>query len=112
MYELVSVLFPFADDRDKGKPRPGFVISPPFGTHKQVVVAYVTTRLDEILETDVLLDSSKEYFSSTGLIQTSVVKLHRLATFQPSALKAGQGILPDKLIIEVKKKLVKVFQLK
>lgn len=48
MYELVSVLFPFADDRDKGKPRPGFVISPPFGTHKQVVIAYVTTRLDEI----------------------------------------------------------------
>lgn len=53
MYELVSVTFPFADDADKGKPRPGFVISPVFGKHQQVIVAYATTKFDEQLETDI-----------------------------------------------------------
>lgn len=111
MYELVSVLFPFADISDRGKPRPGFVISPPFGKHQQVIVAYITTKIDEILETDQLIDSSKKYFPSTGLLHTSVLKIHRLTTFQPSMIKEGQGSLPHILIPAVKKKLKKVFQL-
>ncbi|MGI8419828.1 MAG: hypothetical protein ACR2LN_04240 [Candidatus Levyibacteriota bacterium] len=76
MYELISVIFPFADDADKGKSRPGFIISPPFGKYDQVIVAYVTTQLDDRLLTDILLDPSKEYFASTGLRQKSLIKLH------------------------------------
>ena len=112
MYELVSVMFPFASEVNKGKPRPGFVISPTFGTHQQVIVAYVTTRLDEVLETDIVIDPTESYFSSTGLLHKSLIKLHRLGTFQSIALKEGQGSLPDKLIPELKKKLIKVFRLK
>lgn len=111
MYELVSVLFPFADDTNKGKPRPGFVISPAFGSHKQVIVAYITTNLDEILDTDIVLEPSSKSFSKTGLIRKSIIKLHRLGTFQPSALKEAQGTIPKELIPEVKKRLKKVFQL-
>ena len=65
MYELVSVTFPFAENVEKGKPRPGFIISPPFGKHQQVIVVYVTASLDEQLETDILLDPSENYFPST-----------------------------------------------
>jgi mRNA-degrading endonuclease toxin of MazEF toxin-antitoxin module len=112
MYELVSVTFPFANDAKKGKPRPGFVISQPFGKHKQVIVAYVTTKLDEILETDVILDPKKSYFAKTGVLHKSLIKLHRLGTFQPSALKEGQGYLTDEIVQELKEKIAKVFQLK
>lgn len=112
MYELVSVSFPFASDANKGKPRPGFVISPPFGKHQQVIVAYVTTQLDEILETDIVLDPSYDYFPTTGLLQKSLIKLHRLGTFQPVALKEGQGSIPQELIPQLKKKLQKIFKLK
>ena len=112
MYELVSVAFPFADDADKGKTRPGFVISPAFGKHNQVIVAYVTTRLDEQLKTDIVLDPSRSYFPKTGLAEKSLIKLHRLGTFQPIALKEGQGFLPDELIPQLRKKLMKIFQLK
>lgn len=112
MYELVSVTFPFADVVDKGKPRPGFIVSPTFGIHQQVIVVYVTARLEEQLETDILLDPSENYFPSTGLLQKSLIKLHRLGTFQPAALRVGQGSLPAKLIPELKKKLIKVFRLK
>jgi hypothetical protein len=112
MYELVSLFFPFENDADKGKPRLGFVISPPFGKHQQVIVAHVTTRLDEILETDIIVDPSKGYFMSTGLKQKSLIKLHRLGTFQPEALKEGQGLLPDELISELQNKFKRVFTLK
>ena len=112
MYELISVTFPFANDVKKGKPRPGFVISSQFGKHQQVIVAYVTTRFDEVLETDIILNPTKSYFPSTGLVKKSLIKLHRLTTFQPNALKEGQGKLPDELIPELKEKLMKVFQLK
>lgn len=112
MYELVSVMFPFADDADKAKPRPCFVISPPVGHHQQVIVAYVTTKLDEVLPTDIVLDPTQPYFSSTGLLQKSLIKLHRLGTFQPKSLKEGQGFLPPQLIPELQKKLIQVFQLK
>lgn len=112
MYELVSVTFPFASDADKGKPRPGFVISPPFGKHNQVIVAYVTTQLDEILETDIVLDPAKPHFTSTGLVQKSLIKLHRLGTFQPNALREAEGILSNEIIDALKKKLRIVFQLK
>lgn len=111
MYELVSVTFPFTNDANKGKPRPGFVISPTFGKHQQVIVAYVTTQLDEQLETDILLDPAEEYFSSTGLLEKSLIKLHRLGTFQPNVIKEGAGSLPDKIISELQEKLKKVFQL-
>jgi len=77
MYELVSLKFPFANDSDKNKPRPGFVISQSFGEHKQ----------------------------------KSLIKLHRLGTFQPNALKEGQGKLPKELVSELQMKLKKVFLL-
>ena len=58
-----------------------------------------------------LFDPGKNNFSQTGLKQKSLLKLHRLGTFQPQALKTGQGALPKKCIPELKKKLKKVFQL-
>lgn len=112
MYELVNVSFPFATDSDKGKIRPGFIISPVFGKHKQVIIAYVTTQLKEILPTDIVLDPKKSYFASTGLRRKSVIKLHRIATFQPEAIVEGVGTLPDKIVTELQKKMLKVFQLK
>ena len=68
-------------------------------------------RLDEILDTDIVLDPAQSYFSSTGLAQKSLIKLHRLGTFQPAALKEGQGFLPNEIIKELKEKLMKIFQL-
>lgn len=111
MYELVSVMFPFASNVQKQKPRPGFVISPPWGQHNQVIVAYVTTQLDEQLETDILLDSTKSYFRKTGLLHTSLIKLHRLGTFQPEVLRLAAGQLPEELVPQLQEKLRKIFQL-
>ena len=112
MYELVRVNFPFANDLEKGKKRPGVVISPAFGKHNQVIIAYITTQLGEVLPTDIVLDPNKKFLQSTDLVKKSVIKLHRIATFQPEAIEIGRGFLPEKIVIELKKKLLKVFKLK
>ena len=111
MYQIVKLNFPFADNLGKGKPRPALVITPSFGTHNQLVLAYVTSNLEDILETDVLIDGKEKDFHLTGLRSTSVIKLHRLITVTPSQLGVI-GVLPNKRIIEVKEKLLNVFQLK
>lgn len=112
MYQIVKFLFPFADDFDKGKPRPSLIISPSFGKHNQVILAYITKDKQEILDTDLLIDSSKAYFTATGLKNDSVIKLHRLITVAPSQIGEVIGNLPEELIPQVRKNLLKVFQLK
>lgn len=112
MYQIVKFIFPFANDFDKGKPRPSLVISPSFGKHQHTILAYITTDSMDLLDTDLWLDSSKPYFPVTGLYSTSVIKLHRLITVTPSQIGEVMGVLPDKRIHELQEKLMKVFQLK
>ena len=111
MYQIVKLNFPFADNLGKSKPRPALVITPSFGTHNQLVVAYITSNLEDMLETDVLINVNEKDFHLTGLRSTSLIKLHRLITVTPSQLGIV-GVLPNKRTTEVKEKLLKVFQLK
>ena len=111
MYQIVKFLFPFADHFDKAKPRPSLIISPSFGKHKQIILAYITTNSEDILETDIILDPAMSTFSSTGLNSLSVIKPHRLMTTTPSQIGEVMGVLPNEIIPELKEKLVKVFQL-
>ena len=111
MYQIVKLNFPFADNPDKGKPRPALVVTPSFGKFNQLVVAYITSNLENKLETDVLIDLKENDFHLTGLRSTSLVKLHRLITVTPSQIGIV-GSLSNARIPEVKEKLAKVFQLK
>lgn len=112
MYQIVKFLFPFADDFDKGKPRPSLIISQSFGKYNHTILAYITTDLEDKLETDIFIDATQPYFTKTGLRSSSVLKLHRLITITPSQIGEVIGNLPDELIPQLKKKLIKVFQLK
>jgi len=112
MYQLVKFVFPFANNFDKGKPRPSLVISPSFGKHNHIILAYITTNSEDLLDTDLLLDPSKPYFSDTGLKSLSVIKFHRLITVTPSQIEDIIGVLPEELVAQVKVKLLKVFNLK
>lgn len=112
MYQIVKCLFPFANDFEKGKPRPSLIISPSFGQYNHTILAYITTDLEDRLDTDIFIDATQSYFTKTGLRSSSVLKLHRLITVTPSQVGEVIGILPSELISELKKKLMKVFQLK
>ena len=111
MFQIVKFLFPFADNFDKGKPRPSLIISPSFGKRNQVILAYMTKDKKEVLSTDILLIESKAYFSNTGLRTDTLIKLHRLITVEPSQIGDVIGQLPEELIPELRKKLLRVFQI-
>jgi hypothetical protein len=111
MYQIVKFTFPFADDFNKAKPRPALVVSPSFGRHNHLIVSYITTNIDDQLQTDLLINPKENDFHLTGLHSTSLIKLHKLITVTPSQLGII-GMLPDKYIPEVKEKLMKIFQLK
>ncbi|HEV2339935.1 MAG TPA: type II toxin-antitoxin system PemK/MazF family toxin [Patescibacteria group bacterium] len=111
MYQIVKFNFPFADDFNKGKPRPALAVSPSFGRHNQLIISYITTNVEDKLETDLFIDPRESDFRLTGLRSASLIKLHRLITVTPSQLGII-GMLPDTYIPAVKEKLVKVFQLK
>lgn len=111
MYQVVKFLFPFADNFDKAKPRPSLVISPSFSKHNHTILAYITTDLKDKLDTDIFIASTQPSFIETGLRSSSLIKLHRLITVTPSQIGEVIGVLPNEVIPELNKKLIKVFRL-
>src|SRR5689334_19587556 len=103
MYQIVKFLFPFADDLEKGKPRPSLILSSSFGKYNHIILGYITTDLKEKLDTDIFIDESKQYFPGTGLRSSSMLKLHRLVTVTPFHIGETIGVFPDDLIPELKK---------
>lgn len=81
--KVVLVPFPF-DDLSAQKVRPAVCLTNPVGPHRHVVLAFITSRIpNDLLETDVVLDSSHANFNVTGLRMSSmhaeiVIKLRKL----------------------------------
>ncbi|MCP2730530.1 type II toxin-antitoxin system PemK/MazF family toxin [Limnofasciculus baicalensis] len=72
--------FPY-DDLSATKLRPVACLTNPVGARRQVIVAYITSRIPtNLLETDILLDTTHPDFAATGLRQPSTLRLHQLAT--------------------------------
>jgi len=79
-YRVVLVPFPF-DDLSSSKVRPAICLTEPIGPYRQVILAFITSRVSaEPLVTDLVLDSSDSEFASTGLRVSSMLRLHRLMT--------------------------------
>jgi mRNA interferase MazF len=76
--KVVLVPFPF-DDFSGTKVRPGVFLTDPIGTHRHVILAFISSRVPaDLLETDFILDSGQADFAATGLRVSSTLRLHRL----------------------------------
>jgi mRNA interferase MazF len=108
--KLVLVPFPF-DDLSSAKLRPAVCLTNPIGSHHHVVLAFITSRIpDEILETDIVIDSKRDDFSITGLHVSSAIRLHRLMTVTTSLIQRELGDLLSQMKVEVNEKLPKLFE--
>ncbi len=108
--KLVLVPFPF-DDLSSAKLRPAVCLTNPIETHHHVVLAFITSRIpDEILETDIVIDSRRDDFSITGLHVPSTIRLHRLMTVTTSLIQRELGNLSSQMEVEVSEKLPKLFE--
>ena len=106
---LVSYLF---DDFSSSKVRPALCLTEPIGPHKHVVLAFITSRIpQQLLLTDLILEASREEFSTTGLRVSSTLQLHRLMTVTTSMLRRELGTLPPSMQTQVSKRLLHLFDL-
>lgn len=109
--KVVLVPFPF-DDLSATKVRPAVCLTNPVGTHRHLVLAFITSRIpSDLLDTDVVLDANAPDFASTGLRVTSTLRLHRVITVSASLVLRELGELSLNTQTEVADKLRKLFDL-
>ena len=111
MLNILSVNFPFLDNPQQSKLRPGLALTKPLGKHKIIIIAYITTQLDDVLPSNISLDLHDEELPTTGLTQPSVIMLHKLAGVVEERIKGQLGILPQRYEAEVLAKLRQLFHL-
>ena len=111
MLKILSVDFPFLDDSEKVKNCPVLCLTKPTGRYKLILISYITTKTEEQLQSDIVVDSQKSYFNKTGLSYTSIIKLHKITTISAVSVKGEAGSLPPKLEGEIKRKLKKLLEL-
>ena len=109
--DIFLASFPYGDVPEM-KLRPVLLLTPLIGVGTEVLVGYKTSVTPEVLiETDFQLDPSNSAFASTRLKQTSVIRLHKLATIHVTSLKRRLGYLDDNGLKQVDNKLRALLEL-
>ncbi len=109
--KIVLIPFPF-DDLSASKVRPAVCLTNPIGPHQHIVLAFITSRIPEdLLDTDILLNSSSADFPLTGLRVASTLRLHRLMTVTTSLILRELGELSPSMQVDVINKLQRLFAL-
>lgn len=107
--KVVLVPFPF-DDLSTTKVRPAVCLTDPIGTHRHVIMAFITSRTPaDLLETDLILNSGQADFAMTGLRVTSTLRLHRLMTVTTVLIRRELGELSPRMQDEVANRLRRLF---
>lgn len=110
--KIVLVPFPF-DDLVASKVRPAVCLTNRIGHHHHVIVSFISSRIPvDLLEIDLILDSTHKDFVKTGLRVSSTLRLHRLMTVTTALFQRELGELPLRIQEEVDNKLKKLFNLK
>lgn len=110
-YKVVLVPFPF-DDLTSAKVRPAVCLTDPIGSHRHVILAFITSRIpDELLVSDFVIATSHPEFSSTGLHISSTLQLHRLLTLSTAIIQRELGELSHAMQVEVQTRLRQLFSI-
>ena len=110
-YKVILVPFPF-DDLSGTKVRPAVCLTGAIGTHRHVVLAFITSAVPPNPEpTDLLLEPSAADFAQTGLRVRSALRLHRVVTVSASIIQRQLGELSPDLQAQVQQRLRTMFAL-
>lgn len=106
--KIFLVPFPY-DDLSATKVRPALCLTNPVGTRRHVLLAYITSRIStNLLETDIVLDTTHPDFVATGLRQPSTIRLHQLATVSTVVIQRKLGELSSDTQTQIVEKLCKL----
>ena len=110
-FRVVLVPFPF-DDLSGQKVRPAVCLTEAVGTHRHVVLAFITSTVPTTLEpTDILLTPGTPEFVVTGLRVHSTLRLHRMVTVSAGMIRRQMGVLSPSIQAQVKQRLGTLFDL-
>ncbi|MBU0567987.1 type II toxin-antitoxin system PemK/MazF family toxin [bacterium] len=101
---VVLTPFPFTD-LSANKIRPAVVISSSARKGDDIIVAFISSVITELIETDLHLRKDHPDFKQTGLKTDSIIKLDKLATISKEIVLGSLGSLPDSLILLMNQKL-------
>jgi len=108
-YKVVLVPFPF-DDLSGQKVRPAVCLTDSVGTHRHVVLAFITSTIPPKLESsDVVLDPASPDFAQTGLRVASALRLHRIVTVSSAIIRKQLGTLSPNVQAQVRQRLRDLF---
>lgn len=102
--DVVLATFPFTD-LTSSKVRPALVVSEEMIGDDVVLVAISSVVRANQFDTDLLLDSRHPDFSSSGLLRTSVIRTHHIATVQDQIITRVLGHLASGWLNEVDQRL-------
>ena len=110
-FKVVLVPFPF-DDLSGQKVRPAVCLTEAIGTHRHVVLAFITSVVPATLEpTDILLAPGTPDFARTGLHAPSALRLHRMVTVSAAIIQRQLGVLTPGLQAQVQQRMRTLFGL-
>jgi mRNA interferase MazF len=109
MRNILAVDFPFLDDPEQSKRRPAIALTQPLGKYKIVIVAYITTQLDDILPSNIALELQNDELQTTGLAESSTIMLHKVVAVVEKRIQGQLGVLPQRYESEVTAKLRHLF---
>ena len=104
--DIVLIRFPQAD-LQAGKLRPALVVAIAPGRHADILLAMITSRLNQALpDFDEIIASKHSDFSRSGLKVPSVVRLARLTTVEAAVINARLGEIASRRLETIRNRLV------
>lgn len=97
--------FPY-DDLSAEKVRPVACLTNPVGVRRHLVIAYITSRIPaNLLETDIILDTTHPDFLTSGLRVASTIRLHQIVTVSTVVIQRELGELSADTLMEIADKV-------
>lgn len=107
--KIVLVPFPFEDFSTR-KVRPVLCLSEPIGKFEHVIVAFVSSKMnDQLEETELEINPMDDQWQETGLVTKSILKLHKMVALPKNLILRELGEFPQAMIAEVEKRIKTIF---
>lgn len=92
--QILKAVIPYVDG-EGAKTRPVVQLSAPSGEHKNMQVAYITSRKPPgSFATDIEINTQHSDFAKTGLTHTSYIRVSKIFTVSASSVELVLGDLP------------------
>jgi len=108
---IILVPFPFTD-LSSVKLRPAVVVSKPYFTEEDLIVAFISSIIPANLrQTDILIQKTAKDFKMTGLKANSIIRCDKIATLDKKIIIGVIGAISKRRLEEIAKKLRLVLDL-